>query len=132
MAKKGENSRRVLIVEDDALQSLLLEKFVSKLGYNIIGKTAKGEEAVKLALELEPDIITMDIYLEHDMDGISAVEEIHKSKIIPVIYITGNSDDYNLKRVQKTQFVDYLLKPITIESLRQPLIKASKLCEQYS
>lgn len=130
MTKNGEENKRVLIVEDDALQSLLLDKFISKLGYNVIGKTAKGEEAVDLALELEPDIITMDIYLEHDMDGITAVEEIHKSKIIPIIYITGNSDEYNLKRVQNTQFVDYLLKPITIESLRQPLIKASKICEQ--
>ena len=126
MATNGKQIS-VLIVEDDALQSLLLDKFITKLGYDIVGKTTKGEEAVEMAIKLNPDIITMDIYLEHDMDGITAVEHIHKEKIIPVIYITGNSDDYNLKRVQNTKFVDYLLKPITIESLRQPLEKASRI-----
>jgi len=126
MTNNGKQ-KSVLIVEDDALQSLLLDKFISKLGYKVVGKTTQGEEAVKLAEKLKPDIITMDIYLEHDMDGISAVEHIHQQTLIPVIYITGNSDDYNLKRVQNTKFVDYLLKPITLESLRQPLEKASKI-----
>ena len=51
-----------------------------------------GEEAVKKAGELQPDLVLMDIRLEGEMDGIEAAEEIRERLGIPVIYLTAYSD----------------------------------------
>jgi two-component system, response regulator PdtaR len=122
-----KQNNRILIVEDDAFQALLVEKLITKLGYVCIGNAKTGEKAIEMALDLNPDIILMDIALEGEMDGITAVQEIKKVKEIPVIYITGNSDSYNLDRAEKTGFVDYLIKPISGSLLKDPLLRAGQL-----
>lgn len=111
----------VLIVEDEVIQTLLLNKIIQQLGFKVIGKATSGEQAIQEALKNSPDIITMDIKLEGEMDGIRAVEEIHKHNEIPVIYITGNSDKYNYERAKKTNFADFLSKPISFNILASSL-----------
>jgi len=122
-----ELKKTVLIVEDDGFQALLVNKLVTRLGHQPVGTAATGQEAIEKALELQPDIILMDITLEGEMDGITAVERIKESMDIPVIYITGNSDSYNLDRAEQTDFVDYLVKPISSGSLKEPLRRATEL-----
>lgn len=125
---KNQNGKiQVLIVEDDAFQALLVDKLIMKMGFLTMGKVASGEEAIKSALEKKPDIILMDISLEGEIDGITAVEKIKEKENIPVIYITGNSDSYNLDRAEKTGFVDYLIKPISGKMLEEPMEKARNL-----
>lgn len=125
--KNRNGNIEVLIVEDDAFQALLVEKLIIKMGFSTIGKVASGEDAIKTALEKKPAIILMDISLEGEIDGITAVEKIREKENIPVIYITGNSDSYNLDRAEKTGFVDYLIKPISGKMLEVPMDKAHKL-----
>jgi CheY-like chemotaxis protein len=109
-------SKSVLIVEDDMILSMVLERMIVKLDYSVVGKTTTGQEAIDSALKLNPDLILMDIQLKDDIDGITAMAEIRNSLDIPVIYITGNSDDFNLSRAKKTDFIDYLIKPIQMSS----------------
>lgn len=116
--------KRILIVEDDMLLALVEERLIQKLGYEVAGKTGSGEEAVQLAGELRPDLILMDIVLKGDMDGIEAMSEIRKHSDVPVIYLSGNSDRFNFERARKTEFTDYLIKPVTINDLRKPIAKA--------
>ncbi len=125
-----KKKNRVLIVEDDRFQSLLVKKLITKLGYTSIGEITSGEEAVEMALELNPDVILMDILLEGEIDGIAAVEQIKEQRNIPVIYITGNSDSYNYDRAELTDFVDYLIKPISSKMLIGPLKKATSQVEE--
>lgn len=125
-----KKTNRVLIVEDDRFQSLLIKKLVTKLGYTPIGEVVSGEEAVEMALDLIPDVILMDISLEGEMDGITAVQRIREKRHIPVIYITGNSDSYNYDRAELTDFVDYLIKPISSKMLIGPLKKATSQVEE--
>lgn len=115
----------VLIIEDDKVLSLLLSKMVEKLGYTIVGIHAKGSEAISKAIELKPDVILMDIMLEDEIDGIQATKEFQKSNTFSkVIYITGNSDSYNRERAKKTTYVDYLIKPVSLEDLRKTFTDA--------
>lgn len=116
--------KRVLIVEDDMLLSLVEERLVQKLGYNVIAKVGSGEEAVKMVGELDPDLIIMDIVLKGEMDGIQAMEIIRKNSDVPVVYLSGNSDRFNFERAKKTGFTDYLVKPVTSQDLKKPLHKA--------
>lgn len=115
---------RVLIVEDDMLLSMVEERLIKRLGYDVIGKVAKGSEAIRKAEELNPDIIVMDISLKGDLDGIETMEAIRQKSDVPVIYLSGSGDRYSLERAKKTGFVDYLTKPVTGGDLKEPLFAA--------
>lgn len=62
---------KVFIVEDDQLQSLILEKIVENLGHEVAGIEQNGKEAVKKIKKYRPDTILMDILLKDNLDGIS-------------------------------------------------------------
>ncbi len=116
--------KRVLIVEDDMLLSLVEERLIQKLGHEVVAKVGTGQEAIERTRELQPDLIIMDIVLKGEMDGIQAMEEIRKESDVPVVYLSGNSDRFNYERAKKTGFTDYLIKPITSQDLKKPLNKA--------
>ncbi len=119
-----EEKKKVLIVEDDKLLALVEERLVERLGFQVVGTAISGEEAIILVQENNPDIILMDISLKGEMDGIDAVEKIRKELNTPVIYLSGNSDKFNYERAKKTNFIDYLVKPVTADDLVGPLKKA--------
>ncbi|MDX1639917.1 MAG: response regulator, partial [Balneolaceae bacterium] len=112
--KNGSDNKakKILIVEDDMLLSLVEERLIEKLGYRVAGKTGSGREAVQMVKDVQPDLILMDIILKDDMDGIEAMEQIREISDVSVIYLSGNSDRYNYERAKQTDFVDYLVKPV--------------------
>jgi PAS domain S-box-containing protein len=112
MQQVNNHSRKVLIVEDDAIVSLELMEKVRKFGYNAIGPARTGEEAIRIALTEEPDIILMDIILEGQITGIEAVNTIRETKDIPVIYVTASSDRETVEKAKSTTPFGYLVKPI--------------------
>lgn len=118
--------KKVLIVEDDMIISMVLERMINKLNHKVIDKVITGEGAINSYKSLQPDLILMDIQLKDDIDGITAMQEIRKDSDVPVIYITGNSDQYNLSRARDTQFIDYLVKPIQMSHLENSIHKAFK------
>ncbi|MDZ7681813.1 MAG: response regulator [Fodinibius sp.] len=118
------SGKKVLIVEDDMIISMVLERMIIKLDHEVINKVITGKEAIASALNMNPDLILMDIQLKDDIDGITAMEEIRKESDVQVIYITGNSDQYNLSKAKETNFVDYLVKPIQMSHLKQSISKA--------
>lgn len=119
-----EERARILIVEDEMIQMLLLRRFYETLHCDVVGTATSAEEAIRIALEKKPDIISMDIFLEGEKDGINAAEEIRSKEKIPVIYITGNSDDFHYQRALKTGFIAYLSKPVSLDELRSAVEKA--------
>lgn len=115
------SNKRILIVEDDMIISLVVENMVKELGHKVVGKAVSGEEAIRIAIQENPDILLMDIRLKGDMDGIDAVAKIKESISPKVIYLTGNSDRLNFERAQGTEFVDLIVKPFTIGDLDKSL-----------
>lgn len=124
MDKNKNNKGNVFIVEDDMLLSLVEERLLMKLGYSVTGKAVSGEEAVPKIKKAKPDVILMDISLSGEMDGIDTMTKVRNFSSVPVIYLSGNSDQLNLERAKKTRYVDYLVKPITEHDLVDPLKKA--------
>lgn len=115
------SEKKILIVEDDMIISLVVENMVKELGYSVVGKAVSGEEAIKIAKEEQPDILLMDIRLKGDMDGIDTVAKIKESINPKVIYLTGNSDRLNFERAKDTDFADLIVKPFTIGDLDKSL-----------
>ena len=108
-----QKKKRILIVEDNTVQSLMLKQMVEKFNYNVIGVVDRGEKAIAKAGELSPNLIIMDIFLNGDMTGIQAMQEIRNDKSdVPVIYVSGNSDPYYASKARKTTFSTFLYKPV--------------------
>lgn len=105
------NQRRILIVEDEAVTSVMLEKTLKELGYEVVGSAFDGKEAIELAKEKHPDLILMDIRIQGDMDGIETAQQIYQQLNIPSIYLTAHSDQETIKRAVESGPFGYLIKP---------------------
>ena len=101
----------VLVVEDESIVSKDIQHSLKKLGYNVVGAAATGEQAVKLAVETQPDIILMDIMLKGEMNGIEAATQIRTETNIPVIFLTAYADESTLNKAKVTQPYSYIIKP---------------------
>lgn len=121
MTELLEKKKRVLIVEDDMIISLVIENMVKELGHEVVGKATSGEDAITLATDHNPDLVLMDIRLKGDMDGIEAVTAIKEKIKTSVIYLTGNSDRVNYDRAKETDFIDLITKPFTISDLTKSM-----------
>ncbi|MDI6401415.1 response regulator [Balneolaceae bacterium ANBcel3] len=111
--------KRIVLVEDDFIIALLLEKQIQRMGYVVADKIDNGEAAIETIKNNQPDLVLMDIKLVGDMDGIDAMNEIRKFSDIPVIYLTGNADENTKKRALKTRPEGYLIKPVDMEVLKK-------------
>jgi CheY-like chemotaxis protein len=84
---------RILVVEDDEIIQLDLRRHLKQLEYVVVGAASSGEEAVKKAAQLQPDLVLMDVRLRGAMDGIEAAHQIRSEREVPVIYLTAQSGD---------------------------------------
>jgi PAS domain S-box-containing protein len=101
----------VLIVEDESVNAAVIEHQLKKLGYSVAGIAISGEEALQLARKARPDLVLMDIQLEGRIDGVEAAIAIRQEMGIPVVYLTGNSDEQTIERARTTEAFGYLHKP---------------------
>lgn len=102
---------RVFIVEDEVLVARDIKSRLEKLGYQVIGTAARGDDAVTRVLSERPDLILMDINLKGDMDGIEAADRIRAKADLPIIFCTAYSNDETLARAKVTVPYGYVLKP---------------------
>ena len=109
---------RILVVEDERIVAMDLKLRLQALGYDVVGLVSTGSDAVRMAGELRPDLVMMDIRLQGEMDGIESADRIRKDHFIPVVYLTAHSDEETLKRAQVTEPYGYLLKPFQERELR--------------
>lgn len=104
-----EEALRVVVAEDEALIRMDVVATLQEAGYVVVGEGANGEEAVKLATELDPDLVVMDIKMPK-MDGISAAEKISELKI-PVVLLTAFSQADLVARAADAGAMAYVTKP---------------------
>ena len=104
-------NKHILVVEDEAVTAMDMQRRLKHLGYNVPVVVSSGEEAIKNIKENHPDLVLMDINLNNEMDGIDAASKIHSFSDIPVIYMTAYSDDKTLERAKITEPFGYLIKP---------------------
>ena len=117
--------RKILIVEDELIIAMMIEQMLVRQGHQVVGKVTTGESAVEAAGEHNPDLILMDIRLEGEMDGIDAIKAIRRKQNIPVIFLTGNSDEGYRKRINETEYLAFLTKPVTHNDLTEWIARAS-------
>lgn len=107
MTKKNPT---VLVAEDEALIRLDLVELLTEEGYDVVGEAGDGEEAVKLARELVPDLVIMDVKMPK-MDGITAAEIIAEERIAPIVMLTAFSQRDLVERARDAGAMAYVVKP---------------------
>lgn len=115
---------RILLAEDEQAVAVSLRAQLRGLGHEVVGEAASGEEAVRLAAKIKPDLVVMDIKMP-DGDGIEAARQIAEQSPLPVVFLSGYFDEDLLAGVTASGGLAYLLKPATSDQLQAALMLAS-------
>ena len=101
---------RVVIAEDEAIIRLDLQETLEEEGYEVVGSTSRGDEALNLVRELKPDLAILDIKMP-GMDGISAAKEIAAGRWAAVLILTAFSQRDLVEQARDAGAIGYLVKP---------------------
>jgi len=112
-------SKKAIIVEDNLILSILYQNMMNEMVFKTVGEIRDGETAVKLIRKYAPDVVIMDIQLEGEMDGIQAAHQIRDFTDVPILFITGNSDDHHFQRAKRVSNSSFLVKPINENMLKE-------------
>lgn len=120
------NVARVLIVDDEPLARARLRKQVAAIdGYEVVGEAESGLQAIEMATASAADILLLDIRMP-GMDGLEVGRHLSMSEHPPAVIFTTAFSEHALEAFQ-AHAVDYLLKPVREEKLRDALQAAHKL-----
>jgi CheY-like chemotaxis protein len=109
---------KILIVDDDPIIATLIGIRLEKLGYALTGKALSAEEALQSVSDHPPDLILMDILLGEKMDGIALARMIRNESEIPIVFITGATDDATIERAKEVGPSGFIVKPFDDTNLR--------------
>ncbi len=112
----ASDARRVVIAEDEALIRMDLAEMLTDEGYAVVGQAADGAEAVRLAEELRPDLVVLDVKMPV-LDGIAAAERIAAGRIAPVVILTAFSQRDLVERARQAGAMAYVVKPFSAGDL---------------
>ena len=115
--------RRLLIVDDSPFIAREIKDIVSEHDYEVVGCAKNGEDGIAMALELKPDIITMDIIMP-GIDGIEAAEEILKE--LPgqkIVMLSSLCDQDTIEEIRGIGLKHLIAKPIEADQLIETLEK---------
>src|SRR3954464_5870164 len=101
---------RVVIAEDEAIIRLDLKETLEEEGYEVVGQTGRGDEAVELVKELSPDLAILDVKMP-GMDGLEAAAQISADKQAAVLILTAFSQRDLIEKARDAGALAYLVKP---------------------
>jgi response regulator NasT len=105
----------VVVAEDEAIIRLDIVETLTESGFNVIGQAGDGAEAVRLALELKPQLVLMDIKMP-GTDGLQAAEVL-KEHNLPVVLLTAFSSPELVERASEAGVYSYVVKPFNPSNL---------------
>jgi response regulator NasT len=106
----GQRVVRVVIAEDEAIVRLDLKEILEEEGYEVVGETGRGDEAVALVREHEPDLAILDIKMP-GLDGLAAAREIASDRKAAVLILTAFSQRNLIEEARDAGALAYLVKP---------------------
>ena len=101
---------RVVIAEDEAIIRLDLKEILQEEGYEVVGETGRGDEAVELVKTTQPDLVILDIKMP-GMDGLTVAREITGERRAAVLILTAFSQRNLIEEARDAGVLAYLVKP---------------------
>ncbi|QES40748.1 two-component system response regulator [Streptomyces venezuelae] len=119
---------RVLVVDDDFMVAKLHSRYVATVpGFTVVGVAHTGAEAVRLAADVRPDLVLLDVYLP-DMDGIAVLRELRAAEErepgrepVDALFITAARDAEVVRAALRAGALHYLIKPFNQAALQEQL-----------
>ena len=110
MPEPPAHPRRVVVAEDEAIIRLDLRELLAEEGYEVVGETGRGDHAVELVRELQPDLVILDIKMP-GLDGIAAARQIAGERRAAVLILTAFSQRELVEQARDAGALAYLVKP---------------------
>ena len=101
---------RVVVAEDEAIIRLDLKELLEEEGFDVVGETGRGDEAVELVRTLQPDLAILDIKMP-GLDGLSAARQITSERLAAVLILTAFSQRDLVEQARDAGALAYLVKP---------------------
>jgi two-component system, response regulator PdtaR len=101
---------RVVIAEDEAIIRLDLRESLEEEGYEVVGETGRGDQAIELARSLQPDLAILDIKMP-GLDGLEAAKVISAERLCAVLVLTAFSQREFIEQARDAGALAYLVKP---------------------
>ncbi len=112
-------TKRVVIAEDEAIIRLDLKEILEAEGYEVVGETGRGDEAVDLVAAHEPDLAILDVKMP-GIDGIEAARRISANHRVAVLILTAFSQRNLIEEARDAGVAAYLVKPFQRGELSPP------------
>jgi two-component system, response regulator PdtaR len=101
---------RVVIAEDEAIIRLDLKETLEEEGYEVVGETGRGDDAIELIRELQPDLAILDIKMP-GVDGLEVARHITDERLCGVLILTAFSQREIIEQARDAGALAYLVKP---------------------
>ena len=111
----------VLVIDDQRAMRSIVRQLLSQIGIHDIQEARNGEEALKFLNQPsneDPDVIICDLYMDK-MDGLEFCNQVRRAKehVIPIIIVTGESDEFVHEVARQVGAVAVLTKPVSAPDL---------------
>lgn len=105
-----KKTTRIVIAEDEAIIRLDLRETLEEEGYEVVADTGRGDTAIELVRQHQPDVAIFDIKMP-GMDGLDAARVVSSEKICPVVMLTAFSQREVIEQARDAGALAYLVKP---------------------
>jgi AmiR/NasT family two-component response regulator len=122
--------KRVVIAEDEAIIRLDLKEILEAEGYEVVGETGRGDEAVELVAAHQPDVAILDIKMP-GIDGIEAARRISATNRVAVLILTAFSQRNLIEEARDAGVAAYLVKPFQRGELVPAIAVATARFEEF-
>ncbi len=115
---------RILVVEDEVIIAMDIAMQLRELGYQPVGHASRGEQAIALAQQHQPDLVLMDVHLGSGMDGITCAAAIRAQSGADIVFLSAFDTSDNRARAEAVGPVGYITKPFDIDELGAVIARA--------
>jgi two-component system, response regulator PdtaR len=120
---------RVVIAEDEAIIRLDLKEILVSAGYDVVGETGRGDDAIGLVDQHRPDLVILDVKMP-GLDGVAAARQITAKHRVAVLVLTAFSQRDLIEAAREAGVNAYLVKPFRREELLPAVADVLQRCRQ--
>jgi two-component system, response regulator PdtaR len=121
---------RIVVAEDETIVALSIISQLEELGHTVVDDATDGLDAIEKCSIQKPDLVIMDINMPR-MNGIQAAKTIKEKFQIPVVIVSGYSDETLISEAANAGVFSYLIKPVTKQNLAPAIEVALKNHTEY-
>jgi AmiR/NasT family two-component response regulator len=121
---------RIAVADDELDMREYLQRFLPRLGHEVVAAVENGRQLVEACHELGPDLVITDIKMP-EVDGIEAAASIFRDRPTPVILVSAFHDPELIERAEQDHVMAYLVKPIKLADLETAIAITMRRYEQF-